>query len=176
MGLKNLEIVHPEGTHSLLWGLKNLEILLLLIILSYLILSCLGIKAAWKHYSWPIKERYLDENNTLYKFIQSGLRSKYSTYICLFNKFINGFGNGILPGMKLISLQAFEIEHEILLNKLNSGSSKNYVSWYRPYLHYSIFADNIDKEYPVPAKQTCGVPQGSNLWPLIFPLYINDMS
>ena len=78
-----------------------------------------------------------------------------------------------------IDLQkAFDtINHKILLDKLLAISfSKNTISWYESYLaerHFTIEVANRISKF---ANISCSVPQGSISGPLLFLIYVNDMS
>ena len=82
-------------------------------------------------------------------------------------------------GMILIDLQkAFDtINHKILLNKLLPvGFSKNTTGWYESYLAECRFTVKVANRVSQFANISCGVPQGSILGPLLFLIYVNDMS
>ena len=126
-------------------------------------------------------QKYLDKNDILYKY-QSGFRANHSTNSCLSfltNKVQNGFEKGNLTGMILIDLQkAFDtIDHKILLNKMEFiGFSASSINWFKSYLESRTFSVQVEDSLSNPGILACGVSQGSILGPLLFLLYVNDMS
>ena len=125
--------------------------------------------------------KFLNDNNIFYKY-QSGFRNNHSTDLFLSflnDKILKGFDNGVYTGMILIDLQkAFDtINHKILLDKLLPiGFSKNTISWYESYLAERHFTVEVANRVSKFSKISCGVPQGSILGPLLFLIYVNDMS
>ena len=59
---------------------------------------------------------------------------------------------------------------------VNLDFSEATISWYKSYLTNRTFLVNIENELSSPGDLSYGVPQGSILGPLIFLLYVNDMS
>ena len=126
---------------------------------------------------------FLTEHKLLYIF-QSGFWSSYSTDTCLIHPidYIKQeyCDNGNYTGMALLDLQkAFDtVDHAILLKKF-SGVVVNELSIlcrFRSYLTGRVQFTDVDGTMSVAKGTTCGVPQGSILGPLLFLLYINDMS
>ena len=126
-------------------------------------------------------ESYLNQKRLLYKF-QSGFRSRFSTDTCLihltdFIKFQMDQGHYV--GMILLDLQkAFDtVDHGILLMKLESlGLSKDVTRWFQSYLSDRQQLVDVSGTKSSYARISCGVPQGSILGPLLFLIYVNDMS
>ena len=117
----------------------------------------------------------------LYEF-QSGFRSSYSTDTCLIH--LSDFiklecDKGNYTGMVMLDLQkAFDtVNHEILLSKLKCiGLNENSVLWFKSYLTGRTQVVDVDGTLSDAKGITCGVPQGSILGPLLFLIYVNDMS
>ena len=127
--------------------------------------------------------QYLNQNNILYKH-QYGFRAKHSTIhpiIHLLNNCAEASNKkeaeytiAILCDLS----KAFDvISHKILIHKLNIYGIRGIVSkWLENYLSGRKQFVNINNKISMMSNITCGVPQGSILGPLLYLVYVNDIS
>uniref|UniRef100_A0A671W1V6 Reverse transcriptase domain-containing protein n=1 Tax=Sparus aurata TaxID=8175 RepID=A0A671W1V6_SPAAU len=126
-------------------------------------------------------EEYLIRHDILYE-LQSGFRAAHSTDTCLIHLFDyvrQNLDQGNYVGMLLLDLQkAFDtVNHDILTSKLQCmGFSNLALKWFSSYLTDRTQVCDVEGTLSEPQSIVCGVPQGSILGPLLFLLYINDMS
>ena len=124
---------------------------------------------------------YLMDMKILYEY-QFGFQKNKSTYMALISltdKLLAALDNGdICVGLFIDFRKAFDtVNHCILLDKLYHYGIRGIAhDWFFSYLQNRKQCVEFDNVTSTVIDMKCGVPQGSNLGPLLFLIYIYDLA
>ena len=118
-------------------------------------------------------ETYLESNGLLAEQ-QAGFRKKHSTrtsFCRITNQWLLNMDKGSLGEVGFLGLKkAFHcVDHNVLVRKMNYyGIRGRELAWFQSYLNNRIQICKVDKITSNERTLKCGIPQGSNLGPLLF--------
>lgn len=124
---------------------------------------------------------YLNKNNLLNKN-QFGFRQGYSTHKSigtLLSDIYKNINNKHFTKICYIDLKkAFDtVSHQILFRKMESvGVGPKELQWFKNYLSGRVQTMKVNDHVSEEGRVSCGVPQGSTLGPLLFLIYVNDIT
>ena len=125
--------------------------------------------------------KYINKNN-IFSQNQYGFRKKQSTFMALLkliDDIFNEINNKIYSiGIFIDLSEAFDtIDHSLLIKKLQHYRVRRIVlDWFVSYLANRSQYVKIDDTSSALLNVSCEVPQGSILGPLLFIIYINDIT
>ena len=111
---------------------------------------------------------------------QSGFRSLHSTVTALLEateSWAFNIDRGNINAVVFLDLKkAFDtVDHDVLLAKLSLRIQESAYDWFKSYLNNRTQKCVVNGSLSKVCCLGCGVPQGTNLGPLLFLIYINDL-